>query len=150
LDEQDREVHMFWEAQAYDSDLLPTLATFDPLKQGFYMTHQLQTFPRAPGTGLPADPDRVTMRVWLQPFPYDLFDDLFAIPADHGLTADQVAAMRAKLAPLTVGLQPELEWTLAAAMDARSGGQFYMDETTRLPLWCVTNSGLSAGSAKVT
>jgi hypothetical protein len=25
-----------------------------------------------------------------------------------------------------------------------------MDETTRLPVWCVTNNGLSAGSAKVT
>lgn len=150
LDGQDRQVHMFWEAASYDSNLLPTLSTFDPLQQGFYMTHQLQTFPRSGASGLAADPDRVTLRVWLQPFPYDVFDDLFADPGSNGLTEAQVAAMRAKLAPLNVGVQPELEWTLDAAMDPKRGGQFYVDETTRLPVWCVTNNGLNAASAKVT
>jgi hypothetical protein len=99
------------------------------------MMHQLQRFPRSLGSSIPAIPDRVTMNVWLQAFPLDVFDKLFEKPDEQGFTADQVSAMRAKLAPFRVG--PEVEWT-AAAMQRSS----YTDPTTRQSVYCVSNSKL--------
>jgi hypothetical protein len=134
LDAQGHEVHLFWEVEQSDPNLLPVLATFDPTQGAFYQTHQTQRFPRSGNPPrLSANPDRVTMSVWLQAFPLDVFDELFAKPEEQGFTPDEVRTMRAKLAPFRVG--SELEWT-SDAMKTIS----YFDSTTRLPVYCVSNS----------
>jgi hypothetical protein len=112
LDAEGKEVHMFWEVESSDPNLLPTLATFDQTKGAFYQTHQIQKFPRNSAAYLPAAPDRVTMSIWLQAFPLDVFDDLFQRPEEQGLTAEQVLEMRGKLTPFRVGR--ELVWTTEA------------------------------------
>ena len=133
LDDQKKEVHMFWEVKATDPNLLPVLATFDPSKKEFYQTHQLQRFPRATNGTLAGTPDRVTMQAWIQAFPLDVFDELFEKPEEHGLTTEQVRDMRAKIARFRVGT--ELVWT-TEAMSSIS----YLDDVTRQPTYCVSNS----------
>jgi hypothetical protein len=131
LDEHGNEVHMFWDVKVSDPNMLPVLNTFDPTMGDFYLTHQLQKYPR--NGILPAAPDRVTMNVWLLAFPLDVFDELFAKPEEHGMTAEEVRAMRGKLVPFHVG--PELEWTTEAMNNIS-----YFDTTTRQPVYCVSNS----------
>jgi hypothetical protein len=143
LDADGKEVHMFWEVKESDPNLIPVLSTFDPTKKEYYMMHQLQRFPRSVGSSIPAIPDRVTMNVWLQAFPLDVFDKLFEKPEGQGFTAEQVAAMRAKLAPFRVG--PEIEWT-TAAMQKPS----YTDTTTKTAVYCVSNSEYFAFGADKT
>jgi hypothetical protein len=133
LDDKGDEVHMFWEVKSSDPNLLPVLATLDPTQGAYYQTHQTQKFPRNTGTILSANPDRVTMDVWLLAFPLDVFDELFEKPEEHGMTLEQVREIRAKLVPFHVG--PQLEWT-TAAMDRIS----YPDPITRQPVYCVSNS----------
>ena len=133
LDDQGKEVHMFWDVKASDPNLLPVLATFDPTMGAFYQTHQTQKFPRNGATTLSGAPDRVTMSAWLLPFPLDAFDDLFEKPEEHGMTKDQVTEMRAKIVPFRVGA--ELVWTTAAMAK-----EAYYDTTTRQPVYCVSNS----------
>jgi len=146
FDADGHETHDFWNATTYESNSLPGQLTFDPSDRDFYRSHVYQFFPRRTGQMLSDYPDRVTMRVQLEAFPRDLFDDLFASPADHGLTNDQVAAMRAKLPRFTIG--KELEWTPAAVADTAHGGQTYY-EMNIIPVDCVTNTAMAASADKV-
>jgi hypothetical protein len=146
FDPAGKETHNFWDAATIESNTLPAQLTFDPMNINFYKSHIYQNYPRATDKRLDVYPDRVTLRALLQPFPLDLFDDLFATPADHGLTADQVAAMRAKLAaPLVVGTP--VEWTLANAADPVHG-EMYVD-SLHTPINCVMPTNLRASADKV-
>jgi hypothetical protein len=131
LDDSGNEVHMFWEVKESDPNLIPVLATFDPTKQEFYQMHQVRRFP--PTQKLSMVPDRVVMNVWLQAFPLDVFDELFAHPEEQGFTVEQVREMRSKLAPFRVGAP--IEWTTAATK-----APSYIDSTTRLPVYCASTS----------
>ena len=145
LDSQGSLVHTFWDAYSSDSNSLPGPTTSDPLNPDFYRTHVMQTYPRASGATLPSYPDSVTLNVYLQAFPLDVFDDLFSSPADLGMTASQVQAMRANLVPLSVG--STLTWTQAAASDTTSGGSTYFDQG--VPVMCVSTSSLNPQADKV-
>jgi len=68
----DKEVHMFWQAARFESNLLPAAVTADVTDPAFF--HSVtKTYPLP----LPA-PDRVTMRVRMRPVDFDLLDDLVA------------------------------------------------------------------------
>jgi hypothetical protein len=135
VDDQDQEVHTFWDATGYESTQLPAQVTFDMTKIEYYQSHVLQTYPRATPT-LPAAPDRVTMRVHIEPFGKDAFDDLLANSSDGARQA--LSAIASNLPSFTVG--PELEWT------ADKAGNIFRDNG--LPISCVTTN-LNAQADKV-
>jgi hypothetical protein len=114
FDADGREVHMFWEARAYESNLLPAQVTFTRSDPRYYQTHVFQTYPRAPGLYLPRFPDRVSMSVYLEPFGLDVFDDLVASgDIEAGASARQ---LRDALARRQVG--ETLEWTAETATES--------------------------------
>jgi hypothetical protein len=131
LDAKGHEVHMFWEASKYDSNQLPAAVTTDPSDPAFYATHVARAFPR-PTSATPElakAPDRVTMRVRVQPIGLEVLEGLVA---SGDLDASVVAAMPTfDLAGAT------LEWTPATAtLKYLDGG---------LPVTCVT-AGLTTGA----
>src|SRR6266542_1455570 len=97
FDAQGTETHMFWDAASFESNQLPGQLTFDRSSPDFYKSHVVQTFPRiGSNTKLSAFPDRVTLRVQLETFPLELFDDLFA--NSNVFTPEQLQMMRQQLA----------------------------------------------------
>ena len=73
FDDQDDEVHMFWEATRYEADTLAGAVTNDPTDPDFTATHASRAYL------LPAPtPDRVTLDVWIRPMGLDVIDDLIA------------------------------------------------------------------------
>jgi hypothetical protein len=137
FDENGAETHMFWEAQDYESNLLPVQVTFDPSDPRYYQSHVFQNYPR---TGvLSTYPDRVTLRVYLQPVGLDVFDELVASGDLADNPAYRVVDLRAALTRLTVG--EELTWTADAASEA------YVENG--LPVACVSKTNLLANVDKV-
>jgi hypothetical protein len=137
FDDAGAETHMFWAAADYDTNLLPGQVTFDSSDPRFYQSHVYRNYPRS---GLLSRyPDRVSLRVYLQPFGLDVFDDLVAGGdlVDRGDVS--VAEMRAKLTPLAVG--EELVWTRDVATENYVEGG--------LPVACVSATNLLANADKV-
>ncbi len=129
LDSKDDEVTMFWQAQSpSESYELPGSMTFDASDPRFYQTHIYQTFPQS--TAVTQAPDRVTLRVRMQPIGLDVLDDLAA----SGDLKDP--SVRAQMATLTydVGAKPLVEWTQATA------SMGFVDPVTHIPYSCATNT----------
>lgn len=128
LDEAGDEVHMFWEAAATDGNLFPAQPTFDPTDPRFYMTHVEQRYPRN-GAAWPGTPDRVTLRMRLQPIGLDVLDDLVA-------SGDLDPAIRAAMPTLDLGREAVLEWTPATATEltVEDGEEVRCVTTTNLNL----------------
>lgn len=132
FDAAGKEVHMFWQAESVTSNELPGQATFDATDPRFYKTHIVQSYPRA--GALPKAPDRVTMRVHMQPMGTDVLDDLVA-------SGDLDPAVRAKMTTLDVGAL--LEWTPAKATDG------YTDPNDHLRYACVTDTNFNVAAETV-
>lgn len=96
-DEMGNEVHMFWEAKATVSELLEQGKTADPAKPGFFHA-KTRTFKI---TG--AVPDRIVMRVRIQPIGLDVLDKLIG-------SGDLSSEFRAKM-PVFDLAGTKLEWT---------------------------------------
>jgi len=138
FDDQGAETHMFWAAADYDTNLLPAQRTFDPSDPRFYQSHVYRNYPRS-GALLDRYPDRVSMRVYLQPFGLDVFDDLVQSGDLVGTGDLGVEQLRAQLTPLTVG--EELVWSREAATEN------YVE--AGLPVACVSATNLLANADKV-
>lgn len=138
FDERGGETHSFWAAADYESNLLPAQVTFDPSDPRFYESHVYRTYPNS-GMLLPFYPDRVTLQVHLQPIGLDVFDDLVESGDLVDTSEYQVADLRARLVPLSVG--EELVWTETAATEVYVEGG--------LPVMCVSTTNLSARADKV-
>ena len=132
FDETGKPVHDFWNAASYEANQLPAQLTFVPTDPRFYQTHVVQAFPRS--GDVPGTPDRVTMRVLLEPLGRDVLNDLVA-------TGDLSAADAARVQPLIVGADPVLEWTAATATDT------YLED--RLPVACITKTNFNVAADKV-
>jgi hypothetical protein len=134
-----KEAHMFWEAESFESNQLTGQLTFTQSDIRFYQTHIMQAFPRR-GTNrtLPAYPDRVSMKVHLQPMGLDVLADLVA---KGDLSQADSDALAAKLPTFDVG--DELVWTAATATEN------FTERTTLLPMSCITHTELSATADKV-
>jgi hypothetical protein len=131
LDDNGKEVHMFWEAASYDSNQLPGPITNMQTDPNYYLTHVMRTYPRPTSTPsvIGTMPDRVTMRVRLMPMGLDVLDDLVA-------SGDLDPAIKAKMPVYTLA-GTDLEWTAASATIK------YLDQGQ--PVLCVTK-GLSTGA----
>ncbi len=132
FDGQGKQVHMFWEAASVDSNQLPGPTTNVPTDPAFFLTHVIRKYPLA--TSVPPTiatfPDKVTMRMRLEPIGLDVLDDLIA-------SGDLDASVREKMRVLTLA-GTVLEWTKEAA----AGIQFIEQG---LPVSCVSG-GLTTGT----
>lgn len=126
FDEAGAEVAMFWQAVSYEGNELPAHVTFDPADPRFYQTHKIKSFPSS--GGLATAPDRITLRVRIQPVGLEVLDDLIA-------SGDLDPSVRAAMPTFTIGRT--LEWTPAAATD------IYLDRATGALVYCVTNTNLN-------
>lgn len=133
FDGSNNPVRMFWEAASADGQQLPAPTTFNALDPAFYKTHIVQTFPRGAGATFSGVPDKVTLRVRLQPIGLDVLDDLIA-------SGDLSPDVRNKMPTYDLGLQPILEWTPDAATLE------YVDE--RVPVRCVSTTNFNVTADK--
>jgi hypothetical protein len=130
FDDQNREVHMFWQAFSFQTNGLPPLTTFDVSSPDFYQTHKYRYFPPS-GATIPM-PDRITMRVRLERVGLEVVDDLIA-------SGDLDPKVRGALTTLQAGGQ--LEWTPAAAST-------YIDRATGNRVLCATSTNLNVQADK--
>jgi hypothetical protein len=111
-DAQGHPVNQFWQAAATEGNELPPLATFSATDPRFYETHIVQRFPRN-GAKLAQMPDRVTLRLRLQPIGLDVLQDLVG---SQDLDAGILDAMPTYDVPLAGPTRPaQIEWTTQAA-----------------------------------
>lgn len=111
VDANDASVNMFWQAATSEGNELPALATYNQLNPAYYQTHILQRFPRT-GAPLSQMPDRVTLRIRLQPVGLDVLRDLVQ---SGDLDPAVITAMPTFDVSLNgPGTTPQLEWTAGA------------------------------------
>jgi hypothetical protein len=68
--------HMFWEIAQAESNTIPVQLTNDPADSRYYAAHAVRRFPADPRSSIAGIPDRVTVRVRIQPVGFDVLDDL--------------------------------------------------------------------------
>jgi len=114
FDAQGNQVNMFWQAassfgfpQGYESNLIPYPVTTDPTDIRYYQTHVEQFYPRNSNATLPAMPDKVTLRIRIQPVGLDVLQDLVN---SKDLDPSYIAQMPTLELP-----EPMLTWTAATA-----------------------------------
>jgi len=132
FDDAGTQVDMFWQAASVESNLLPFPTTSDPTDPAYYRTHVVQFYPRAQTGTLPAAPDKVTLRLLLQPIGLDVLQDLEGSGDLDGGVAGEV--------PTLVFPEPILTWTAATANATYLEGE--------MPVSCITDTGLNVSSDK--
>ncbi len=118
-------VHMFWQVATAVGNALPVQLTFDPSDPRFYQSHIRAAFP-ANGTQLAVMPDKVTVRMRLQPIGREVFDDLV-------LSGDLTPTVRDAMPTWQIGAT--LTWTAETATQT-----FQQDG---LPVSCRTDTNLN-------
>ena len=131
FDDAGTQVSMFWQAASYESNLLPFPTTSDPTDPAYYRTHIVQYYPRAQDAKLPAAPDKVTLRLLLQPIGLDVLQDLET-------SGDLDAGIAAQM-PTLVFPEPILTWT-----EATANGTYFENGMT--PVSCITDTGLNVAA----
>jgi hypothetical protein len=77
FDGSNKEVHMFWQAAQFTTNLLPTTLLPLPGMLPMRLGHQRWELPRPDsGRALPMVPDKINARVFIQPIGQDVLDDL--------------------------------------------------------------------------
>jgi hypothetical protein len=125
-------VDMFWQAASVESNLLPFPVTADQTDPRYYQTHVVQYYPRNQAATLPAAPDKVTLRLLLQPVGLDVLQDLES-------TGDLDAAIAGQI-PTLVFPEPILTWTPTTANATYFEGP--------MPVSCITDTGLNVSADK--
>jgi hypothetical protein len=131
FDAADQQTHMFWKVARTVPGTIGAQVTSDPADPRFYTaSHAVRRFPASRARTIPGLPDRVTVRVRIQPMGFDFVDDLIgsghlapglrsAIPTFDLLPNRALAApTRPQFAPLA---SVSMEWSEAT----RSAGVFY-------------------------
>jgi hypothetical protein len=166
FDERDQETHVLWEAKTIDSLTLPAPVTLDPGNPDYYKSHVTRGFPLDSTKRIAPHPDRVTLKVWAQAFPYYVFDEFMPELKGLGYTEDELRQTRAKLAPVQVtsnvlltdaGLSNEpgvLEWTMEAAQKTKGG--VFPNSADLIPVlprgvwvYCVTGTNMAFGGQAI-
>jgi hypothetical protein len=153
-DLQQNPVSMFWQAANTKGNAIPALPTYDQLDPGFYRTHVEQLYPRDGGVApllLPQQPDRVTVRMRLQPVGLDVLDDLVdGGDLDPTVTGQMPTYDVSFLAP-DGGITPMLEWTpqAAASAAAQNAALRYQDKYDQTFASCVSTANFNAGATKM-
>jgi hypothetical protein len=138
LDADSRPVSMFWQAASYETNLLPGQLTFDALDPRFYQSHIIQNFPRDGAAHFATIPDRVTLRLRLQPVGLDVLDDLIQ-------SGDLDPSVRSSMPTYDMSFSPAvdmpvLEWTAA---DMSMTNLRWLEDGDATPVYCVSPSRLN-------
>jgi hypothetical protein len=123
------ETRLFWQAASVADDQLPASLTANINDPRSFMSHRQRTYPSAPGQGLPAMPDHITLAVHLQAIGDDVLDDLVQ-------SKDLDPSIPPKLARYTLA-GAALDWTPGTAKTKT-------DPSTGLPRLCVTSGTYNA------
>ena len=118
-----------WSTAALESFTLGGLLTFDPSDPRFYQTHVYRRFPE--GGGLPTQPDRVTMRVRVQPIALEILDEVIG-------SGDLDPAVRDAMPTFETAA---VEWTADKAVFGYADGGIHYT--------CVTGTGFNFAADKV-
>ncbi len=132
FDDAGTQVNMFWQAASEDTNLLPFPTTADTTDPAYYRTHVVQYYPRNSVATLQAAPDKVTLRLLLQPIGLDVLRDLEG-------SGDLDAGIEAQI-PTLVFPEAILTWTAATA-----NATYFEGEN---PVSCVTDTGLNVAADK--
>lgn len=145
FDAQGNPVDMFWQGVSTRGNEIPALATFDQLDPRFYETHVVQLYPRDGATpmALPQMPDRVTMRMRLQPVGLDVLDDLVDSGDLDPSVPGAMPTFDVSFLGADGGIQSSLEWT------PQSASLTYEDEFDQSIATCAATSGFNVGATKV-
>jgi hypothetical protein len=135
FDAQCNPVDMFWQAAKTSGNELPALSTFDAGDPASFQTHHLKLFPKdgaPPQSGVV--PDRVTLRVRLQPIGVDVLNSLVT-------SKDLDPAVAATMSTFDVSITGpggahQLEWTPEAA-SGDAGLPKYVDPFDNTTVTCV-------------
>ncbi len=144
FDPQGNAVDMFWQAATSIGNEIPALATFDQLDPRFYNTHVVQTYPR--NATLPQMPDRVTLRMRLQPVGVDVLENLVDSGDLDPSVARSMPTFDVSFLGADGGVGPALEWTPATAA---ASALRYVDEFDQTLASCVGTNGFNVGATKV-
>ncbi len=131
FDAQSRPVSMFWQAATTEGNELPAQSTNVLTDPRYYQTHLVQRFPRALNAVVSPLPDKVTLRIRLQPMGLDVLEDLVA---SHDLDPTVPAAMP------TWDVTAPLEWSPQTAT------MTYQESGVRVA--CVSTSNFNVGADK--
>jgi hypothetical protein len=130
LDAKGQYVDLFWQAASFESNLLPTQVTLVLTDPRYFQAHVQQSFPRTPAAAFSGVPDRVTLRVLLEPIGRDVLNDLVQ-------SGDLSASVRDAVKTVVIGPSPVLTWTAATANDG------YIDNDG-VPVRCLSTTNLNA------
>jgi hypothetical protein len=130
FDDAGAQVNMFWQAASVESNLIPYPTTSVATDPAYYRTHVIQYYPRNQTATLPAAPDKVTLRLLLQPIGLDVLQDLES-------SGDLDAGVAGQI-PTLVFPEPILTWTAATA-----NAEYLEGET---PVSCITDTGLNVAA----
>jgi hypothetical protein len=129
LDASGKETLLPWQAASYEAYMLKGLQTFDQSDPRYYQTHVYRSFPRSVALNVP--PDRVTMRVRVQPIAFEILDAVIA-------SGDLDPSLRPNMPTFDAA---SVEWTASKALPGYTGqGVLYT---------CVSNTSLNFGADKV-
>jgi hypothetical protein len=129
LDKDGQPVSMFWQADSYETNQLPGQKVFcaqQPCPPEFYLSHIVQSFPRDPTALFDFVPDKVTLRLRIQPVGLDVLGDL----TDSG-DLDASVAGQMKTMDIDLGKGTTLTWTPTTTNDD------YLDPDIGQPAHCV-------------
>jgi hypothetical protein len=133
FDDSGKEVRMFWQAASVESNELLAPVTLDAGDPRFTATHVMRGFPL--NGNLAQAPDRVTLRVRVQPIGLDVLDDLVT-------SGDLDKKYRDGMGTFDLGQTKTVEWTKATVTDT------FSDEN-RVIYGCVSPSGLNLAADKI-
>lgn len=136
FDAQGTQTSMLWNAFDHEGHQLPAQFTFDVSDPRFYQGHLEQSFPRNRNTFLTGMPDKVILKIRVQPVGDDLLNDLVQ---SGDLSAEIVQKM--PIFDIDLGAGQELVWT----QDDINGRYI---ENGILSFGCVTRSNLDVTTAK--
>jgi nitrate/TMAO reductase-like tetraheme cytochrome c subunit len=130
--------HMFWQIAELEPNTLPGAVSFDPTDPDYFATHVSHRYPAGTDVII-GSPDRVTLRVHVEPIAREVLDDL--VQSGHLSAADRDAVTRLELLPNRGQATTALEWTPNAAVAPPLGFKKTIDA---VPASCVTSSAVKA------
>ena len=102
-DSEGHEVHMFWEAVSYVSNLLPGPTALSPLDPNYVDTHVMHTYE------IPGNVDTVSIVVHIRPIGLDIIDDLIS-------SGDLAPEIRDRVQTITIDAS-RLQWSANLGVD---------------------------------
>ncbi|MBK7585784.1 MAG: hypothetical protein IPI67_37055 [Myxococcales bacterium] len=130
-----KEAHMFWDIAKYESRTIPGAVTFEVTHPDYLATHLPRRYPLDETKTIPGAPDRVTLKLWVEPIGREVLDDL--VESGHLDAAIRDAMPRHALLPARGTSELALEWTPELTKDPALG---YVKQVEGINSKCVSSA----------